>query len=173
MPRAEGTVTLEDARIIFRNFSGKETEYNRAGSRNFCVILPEELAEQLLRDGWNVKRLKPREDDENPEGTPYIQIQLGYTGKTPPAVVVINSRGRENYGEDEVETLDWFDIETADVMFRPYNWVTREGTPREERGVKAYCVKLFVTINEDALDLKYADVPKVGARHDAEPTPEF
>jgi hypothetical protein len=162
--RTEGSVLIEDAKLIFRNFTGKESEYNRAGSRNFGVILPEELAQQMLRDGWNVKRLRPREDDENPEGTPWISVQLGYNGR-PPAVVVINSRGRENYGEAEVETLDWYDIKTADVKFRPYNWVVREGTPKEDRGVKAYLEKLFVTINEDALDLKYADIPKAHGEH--------
>ena len=26
---------IENARVIFRNFSGRETEFNRAGQRNF------------------------------------------------------------------------------------------------------------------------------------------
>ena len=55
-------VLIDDARIIFRNFAGKEGMYNREGDRNFSVILPPDLADQLAKDGWNVKWLKARDD---------------------------------------------------------------------------------------------------------------
>ena len=50
--------TLNDVQIRFRNFSGNQGQYNALGQRNFCALLPEDTAEAMARDGWNVKYLK-------------------------------------------------------------------------------------------------------------------
>ena len=42
MPRSYKKVTIEDARIMFKNFAGTQTKFNPAGARNFCVVIPEE-----------------------------------------------------------------------------------------------------------------------------------
>lgn len=149
--RNDGTLIMEDARIVFRNFAGAEGMYNREGDRNFCVLLEDELAEQMLQDGWNIKRLKPREGEET--GTAYIQVSVGFKGR-PPRMVMITSQGRTDLGEDECVLLDWADIERADLIIRPYHWNVNGRT-----GVKAYLKSIFVVIHEDFLDLKYADVP--------------
>ncbi len=158
---------MEDARVIFRNFAGKEGMYNREGDRNFCVLLEPDLAEAMAKDGWNIKTLKPREDDESQDGTPYLQISVGFKGR-PPHIVMITSRGRVDLGEEEVELLDWADIRTADLIVRPYNW----GPINGKTGVKAYLKSIFITIEEDELDLKYAEVqdviPARGGRTDEE-----
>jgi hypothetical protein len=148
--KVENTVTIEDARIVFRNFAGVEGQYNRAGDRNFCVLLDEGIAKILDDDGWNIKALKGREEGDPDQ--PYIMVTVSFKGR-PPLVTMITSKGRTSLGPDEIEILDWADIKTVDLILRPYNW-----TVGDKSGVKAYLKTLFVTINEDELELKYANM---------------
>lgn len=150
----DNTIVFENARIAFRNFAGKEGKYNAAGQRNFCLLLEPELAEQMANDGWNIKLLKERDEGEPRQA--YLEVTVGYKGR-PPRVVMITSRGRTDLGEDEVEVMDWADIANVDLIIRPYNWQVNDAS-----GIKAYLKSMFVTINEDELELKYSDVPQAG-----------
>lgn len=156
MARNDNTVVMENVRMIFRNFAGREGMYNREGDRNFCVLLDHETAEAMARDGWNVKMLSARDEDE--EDQPYLQVAVNFKGK-PPRIVMITSRGRTTLYEDEVEILDWADIRTTDMIIRPYEWAVNGKT-----GIKAYLQSIFVVIEEDALELKYAEIADVAPR---------
>ena len=149
----DNTVLMEGVRLIFRNFAGKEGKYNAEGDRNFGVILTDEVAEEMLADGWNVKYLKPREEDEDETPTPWLPVAVGYGKGRPPRVVVITSRGRTNLDESSVEMLDWADIVNVDMIVRPYHYEVRG-----DKGVKAYVQSIYVTIEEDELEKKYADL---------------
>lgn len=150
MPQQDNTVLMEGVRILFRNFEGKEGQYNRAGDRNFSVVLPSDVADAMERDGWNVKRKDPREEGD--EGLIHLPVTVSYKGR-PPRVVMISSRGRTELGEGEIEVLDYVDILNVDLIVHPYEW-----TVNGKSGVKAYLKSIFVTIEEDELELKYADV---------------
>lgn len=66
-PRVNENLVIENARLLFRNFSGRESKYNRAGQRNFCVYIEDAAdAQKLIDDGWNVRVRPPREDGEEP-----------------------------------------------------------------------------------------------------------
>ena len=151
MPQNDGTLTVEDARILFRNFAGKEGMYNREGDRNFCLLLEPDLAAEMQKDGWNIKTLRAREEGDEPQ--PYIQVSVSYKNR-PPRIMIITSRGRTPIAEDMVEMLDWVDIKSVDMIIRPYHWNVSGKT-----GIKAYMQSIYITILEDALEQKYADVP--------------
>jgi hypothetical protein len=153
MPQQNNTVLMEGVRIIFRNFAGKEGQYNREGDRNFAVLLDEQIATAMAEDDWNVKWLKPRTEEEGEEPQAYLPISLKYDKGRPPRVVLITSRGRTNLDESQVETLDWVDIVNVDLIVNPYPW-----TVNGKSGVKAYLQSIYVTIEEDPLELKYGEL---------------
>jgi hypothetical protein len=150
MPQ-DNNVVLEDVRLIFRNFAGREGMYNREGDRNFAVVLPKDVAEAMAAQGWNVKQLKAREEGE--EDTPYISVAVNYKGR-PPVIKMIGSRsGRTtDLDEDTVDVLDYVDILQTDLIIRPYDWAYSGNSGR-----KAYLQSLYVTIIEDPLQIKYED----------------
>ena len=155
--RVTQNITIEGARIIFRNFSGKEGKYNAPGNRNFCVLLDENLAEDLIRDGWNVRYLRPREEDDEPQA--YMQVKVAF-GNIPPTVVLITSKGKTRLTEDSLDILDWAEIKNVDLIIRPYNYDVSG-----HQGVKAYLKSIYVTISEDELESKYMDVPDSALGH--------
>jgi len=147
------SVMFEGARIIFRNFEGKEGLYNREGDRNFSVILDPAIGDQMKEDGWNVKKPQPREDGETRD--PYLQVSVSFKNR-PPRIVMITSRGRTDVPEDLLPVLDWVDIANVDLIVNPYQW-----SVNGRNGVKAYLKSIYITIQEDALELKYADVQEI------------
>lgn len=152
MAKDDNTVLMEGVRIIFRNFAGKEGQYNREGDRNFAVLIDDKTAAAMTEDGWNVKWLRPRNEDEEEAPQAYLPVSLNFKGR-PPRIVLITSRGRTNLDEGSVEMLDWADILNVDLIVRPYEWTVNQKT-----GIKAYLQSIYVTIQEDQLELKYSDL---------------
>lgn len=160
-------VTFENCRILFRNFSGKKEKYNNEGNRKFSLLLDPETAELMKQDGWNVKYLKPREEDDVPQA--HIVVKVSYKNR-PPRVVMLTSRGKTRLDEDTVGMIDYADIENVDLIVNPSRWTNDDG----ETMISAYLQTLFVTIREDELEQKYSDVPENhlgGGSDDDEETP--
>lgn len=146
-------IVIEDAHIMFRNFSGEEGRFNPKGRRNFCVVIDPSIVEELIEDGWNVKYLRPRDDDSEP--VPYLQVSVAF-GRIPPKIFLIKRNGKVMLDEDTIGILDWAEIDTVDLIVRPYNWESNGMS-----GIKAYLKSMYITCVEDELESKYYDVPDV------------
>lgn len=141
---------IEDARIIFRNFSGIGNKYNREGDRNFAVIIPnEEIANKLIEDGWNVKIKPPREEGDTP--FMYLSVKIRFNHRGPGIYVVAGEGGKvTRLNEDTIGMLDEIDIKSVDMDLRPYDWEVNGNTGRS-----AYLQALNVIQDIDRFAARY------------------
>jgi hypothetical protein len=147
-------LVLEGVTVMFRNFGGKPDKFTpKGGRRRFVIGLNDEIAAQMMADGWPVKILPPRSEEEDDVARPIMEVKINFEGWKPPKFALITSRGRTYLGEGEVEMLDYADIINCDVIVRPYPW-----NVRGETGYSAYLQSAFITIHEDPLELKYSEL---------------
>lgn len=140
---------IEDARIIYRNFSGVGSKYNREGDRNFAVIIPnQEICDQLIEEGWNVKIKPPRDDDESP--FMYLPVKIKFNNRGP-GVYLVSGKNVQKLSEDTIDMLDEIDISSVDMDLRGYDWEVNGKTGRS-----AYLQAINVIQNIDRFGAKYA-----------------
>lgn len=151
----KGNLVIENARLIFRNFAGAEKKFNRAGDRNFAVVIDDpDYAMVLENDGWNVKALEPRDTDKYPDEGPTYYIKVGVSfDNIPPTIYLISGGKKTLLNEDTVGVLDFASVINADIAIRPYPWEVNG-----KRGIKAYLKTLYITIEQDEFESKYADM---------------
>ena len=140
---------IEDARIIYRNFAGAPSKFNREGDRNFAVIIPnEEIKEELVEAGWNVKIKPPREDFDEPFMFLPVKVKFNNRG---PGAYIRSGESVTRLSEETIDMLDEIDIASVDMDLRPYDWDVNG-----KQGRTAYLQAIEVTQNIDRFGAQYA-----------------
>ena len=141
---------IEDARIIYRNFGGVASKYNREGDRNFAVIIPnDDICKELMDMGWNVKIKPPRDDDDSPFMFLPVKVKFNARG----IGAYLQSGGRVvRLTEDTIDTLDEIDISSVSMDIRPYDWEVNGKVGRT-----AYLQAINVIQNIDRFGAMYAE----------------
>lgn len=145
-----GIMQIEDARIIYRNFAGVGSKFNREGDRNFAVIVPDEDAADILREnGYVVKIKPPRDEDDSP--FMYLPVKIKFNSRGPSAYIVSgNSVTRLN--EATIGTIDEIDISSVNMDLRPYDWEVNG-----QSGRTAYLQAIEVIQNIDRFGARYLE----------------
>ena len=111
---------IDDARIVYRNFSGTGSKFNREGDRNFAVVIPDQdVVDELVNRGWNVKIKPPRDEDDTPFMFLPVKIKFNERG---PKVYLQSGDKTVELDEESVDCLDDVDILGVDLDIRPYDW---------------------------------------------------
>ena len=145
-----GILQIDDARIIYRNFSGVGSKFNREGDRNFAIYIDDEDIANELRDrGWNVKIKPPREDGDDPFMFLPVKIKFNDRG---PSVYLVTGNKKTPLNENTVSCLDDIDILSVDLDVRPYDWEVNGKTGRT-----AYLQSIWVTQEVDRFASRMMD----------------
>lgn len=143
-------VQIDEARIIYRNFSGIGSKFNREGDRNFAVVIPnQELADELIERGWNVKIKPPRDEDESP--FMYLPVKVKFNDRGP-SVYLRTGTAMNKLDEESISCLDNVDILSVDLDIRPYDWFVNG-----KEGRSAYLQSICVTQEVDRFAERYSD----------------
>ena len=144
----KGILQIDDAKIIFKNFEGRGDKFNRAGDRNFSLLIEDpNTADALVKEGWNVKIKPGRDEDEEPFMRLPVKVKFTEYGPN----VYLRTGDRVNkLDEESISCLDDIDIESVNIDIRPYDWEVNGRTGRT-----AYLQSMEVIQRIDRFSARY------------------
>lgn len=151
-----GNLQINNARIIFKNFAGEASKYNREGDRNFALVIDsDDVYQELMCEKneygvpWNVRVNEPREDGDLP--LMYMKVKVKFNGRGP-AVYLVSGEHHSKLDEDTIAMLDDIDIQYVNLDIRPYDDIINNKPFRA-----AYLVSMEVIQNIDRFAARYAE----------------
>jgi len=180
-----GNLNVENAAMIYKNFSGKPTRVNPAGGkRTFSLALNEEFGEKLSNMGWNVKVKEVRDqlvegevtrtvswDDyvsglktEFDHALIYTEIVVNENSEYPPKIYKVSEFNGEKsmalMPPDQWHRLDESELTNIDISIHPYTHGRSLANPDAKKG---YLKSMYVTAAPvDPFGGKYAEYNLIG-----------
>ena len=153
-----GYLQIDDARLIFRNFRGEGSKFNREGDRNFSMYIDDEdIANALMEDkngygvGWNVKIKPPREEGDTAFMHMPVKVRFNDRG---PNVYLVTGDNMIRLDESNIDILDKIDIASADLDIRPYD---DEFSGKPFRSAYLQSLRVVQDLSNDRFAARYAD----------------
>ena len=97
--------------LRWKNFEGREDKWGNA-RRNFSIRLPEDVAQQLHEDGWNIQYLDSDKYD------PGLKVSLTFNYKALEIFQISGENGKRmrKLDEETVCNLDYAEIDHCDII---------------------------------------------------------
>lgn len=145
-----GILQIDGARLTYKNFSGEATPFNRAGDRNFSVIIEDQdVADRLIEEGWNVKIKPARDEDDIP--FMHLPVKIKFNGRGP-TVRLVSGDSVNLLNEETIGCLDDVYMLNVDLDIRPYDWEVQG-----KSGRTAYLHAIEVTQEVDRFEARRAN----------------
>lgn len=147
-----GNLNVENAVIFWTNFKGEPTRFNpQGGKRTLNLALHPDIAEEMRKDGWNVKTREPY--DEQDDILYHTECVLNMNSQYEPRVLLCSEwngkRSMTRLHKDNVGMLDDIRYANVDLIVHPHV---------HENGRKGYVNTIVVTqAKSDLFGGKYDD----------------
>lgn len=146
-----GILQIDDARIVYRNFAGEGSKFNREGDRNFAVVIDTRAhADELVDRGWNIRVKPPREDGDEP--FMYLPVKIKFNDRGPNVYLKTGSRVNR-LDNESIGCIDNLDILGVNLDIRPYDWEVNG-----KEGRTAYLQSIEVIQDVDRFGARYDEV---------------
>ena len=168
-----GNLNVEQAGMIYKNFSGKPTKVNPAGGkRTFSLVLTKDYAERLSNMGWNIKVKEIRDQLAEGEMTRtvswddyvsmyqnefdhaiiYTEIVVNENSEYPPKVYKVSEFNGEKtmalVPPDQWYRLDESELMNVDIVIHPYQHGRSLANPDAKKGYLKTMYAMAVPVND-------------------------
>lgn len=179
-----GNLNVENAAMIYKNFSGNPTKVNPAGGkRTFSLVLTKEYAERLNAQGWNIKVKEIRDQLVEGEFTRtvswndyidtfqtefdhaliYTEIVVNEKSEYPPRIYKVSEFNGEKtmaiIPPEQWGRLDESELLNVDVVIHPYQHGRSLANPDAKKG---YLKSMYAVAVPVEFGGKYADYTIAG-----------